>query len=189
MTTCFLVGITDTTGKEVQSTISLGSSNQILTSNGSNELPSFQNATTPSGSGVASVSATLSAGLVNATGDGTVVTLPCDTVVWQNGTAYNTTTGHYTCPQAGIYLVFGNCNMTYGAGATNYNCSIALNGTQYIQNYNTLSNQGVNGYIYPFVSGMVKAALNDVITVTASADDGSKNVTIYSATIQISLLA
>lgn len=51
------------------------------------------------------VYAKVATGLTNQTGDGTGVTVIYNTVVAQQGSAYNSTTGVYTVPADGIYLI------------------------------------------------------------------------------------
>jgi len=52
-----------------------------------------------------SIQANQSTDQANATGNGTVFTVICDNVLAQNGTNYNSTTGAFTVPSSGFYMV------------------------------------------------------------------------------------
>ena len=78
-----------------------GTSGQVQTSNGVGTLASYQ----PGGGGGSSVgfSATLTASPTNLTGDGTVVTVPFDTLLYDTNSGFDTSTFTYTIPVSGNY--------------------------------------------------------------------------------------
>lgn len=100
-------------GQSVFTGIDGGDAGDVLTSNGTGQPPSFQ----PASSGVV-VSAYLDPTVANVTGDGTAFSPVFNNTFVNNGGAYNTTTGVFTAPSDGNYLV--NVQLTFaGISALN----------------------------------------------------------------------
>ena len=98
-----VVGGVSTTGA-LQSVASVGTSGQVLTSNGAAALPTFQSLPS-SGGGTLLVSAYLSSTIQNVTGDGTYYQIVFDTAPVNVGSNYNTSTGVFTVPITGNYML------------------------------------------------------------------------------------
>jgi len=109
-----LCGGTTSTGA-LQSIAGVGTSGQVLTSNGAGALPTFQAAGGGGSSTYFSAALTNNA-YANSTGDGTQINAVIfDTVNRNTGSAYNNSTGVFTAPSNDFYffnavLLFSNIN-------------------------------------------------------------------------------
>lgn len=99
-----------TTTNPVQSVASIGTTGQVLTSNGAGFLPTFQS---PTATGNILVLARLNNVVYNATGDGTTAHIIYDTATVNTGGAYNVVTGLFTSPITAKYYISG-CVSLYG---------------------------------------------------------------------------
>ena len=64
-----------------------------------------------------------------ATGNQVVNPFIYTTKVFDTGNRYNTATGLYTCPVAGLYMVRASLSFTASAASQTLNCGINVNGT------------------------------------------------------------
>lgn len=129
----------------------------------------------------------------NVTGDGTVYTLVCDNVQFDNGSGYNNTTGEYTAPQAGFYLITVNLYMNgFVADNTDYLVSInspsSGNNQQWLSAGNpyVVSNSG--GAVFLSFSAILSLSPFNNITITIEVfGDASPNVTVLGNTLSLPL--
>lgn len=121
--------------------------------------------------------ARLNANVTNATGDGTVYTLICDTEVFDVGANYNNASGVFTAPVTGKYFFSGG--VYFSAIGTSFGFAIKIVATSVtlINNFNyfngAVANQ--NGLV---ISGIVAMTANDTCTLAAVGSFGTKNNTI-----------
>jgi hypothetical protein len=157
--------------------IALGTATQVLTSNGPGVAPTFQAAGGGGVGGTQAFNVYLSASTGNVTGDSTTVTVPYDTVLFDNGSNFSTGNNWYVVPITGQYqfsanLIFGN------SAGTNTGTFLELFvGSQvYFLNYNgpynvALNNGTANGSItVPCNAG------DHVFVQTAVNGNATKNV-------------
>lgn len=154
-----------------------GTTGQVLTGVTGAD-PTFQ--TTPTNA--CSFRAVKSASTTNATGDSTVVTLLCNTSVFDSGSNYNTGTGQFTAPTTGKYLIGFNIELgNLSAGHTKAVYSINNTGSgagSAILNINPFNNASSDG-LYTFSwSGYINLTAADVITITVAVYNSTKTVSI-----------
>lgn len=89
-----------TSTNPLQNVSGVGTSGQILTSNGAGALPTWQSR----GASQCSFSVFLNGTAANVTGDGTQYTIAFDTELFDVGNNFNTGTYTFTAPVTGIYL-------------------------------------------------------------------------------------
>ena len=87
-----------------------------------------------------SFAAYASASITNVTGDGTLYQCVFNTAVFNNASAYNTSTGVFTAPQTGLYLF----NAT--VGASNLTSGHTLGNVQIVATPNTYTSDYLNYY-------------------------------------------
>jgi len=102
-----------TSTNPIQSVASVGSAGEVLVSNGSGALPTFQGAT--------GFFAYLAVAKTNVTGDGTLYSVPFDSLKYDTASGFDTTTGVYTIPKTGIwtlgyFLTLTNLNSSHTSG-------------------------------------------------------------------------
>lgn len=100
----------------------------------------------------------LSAAQSNITGDGTLYTIPCDTVVFDQGSNYDNTTYTFTAPVTGRYEFKGG---VYFTGI----------GTGYVNVYIYTSNRNFNTYLMnngAAISGQICLNTNVIVDMDAS---------------------
>lgn len=171
-------------GTSAVTSIATGTSGQVLTSNGASADPSFQTLTFPT------VVAYLTTGLTNQTGDGTGVNpLIFDTTLVNTGSAYSTSTGIFTAPSAGNYMVsctvmFNNLSPDFDQGELRFERPVG--GAFQICTFNPgLNATSVTGY-----TNVYSSTLSGIVPLTASQDfriglvvrGGSKTVGIQGST-------
>ena len=173
-----LCGGTTSTGA-IQSIASVGTSGQVLTSNGAGALPSFS---TYSSLGF---SVYANANLSNVTGDGTFYQVVYNTTIRNDGTMYNTGTGLVTIPRAGLWLfnAIGDGRGFTSAAFTTASMLFEINaGPQ-------AGNQSINPIVFAnngqFIFGisiLYQMSLNDTIAVRYTASGSTKTISLFSAT-------
>ena len=124
----------------------------------------------------------LSTSTGNVTGDGTVVTVVCDTKLYDQATNYNTSTGAFTAPVAGIYLFTARA-LIIATGTTTYDAEarIVTTGTYaatYRYRYDAAPVASDN--ICPTITQIVKmAALDTAYFTVYSYGDVTKKDYIF----------
>jgi len=116
----------------------------------------------------------------NFTGDGTVATVPFNHQAWQQGNNFNTTTGVYTVPNAGKYIVsgmitFNNLSGVFNAGEVSIKSSAGVF-TRQLFNPGLVRDSSNNTCI-PF-SAVGSYAASDTIYVDVKVSGGTKIVGI-----------
>lgn len=159
-----------------------GNATEVLTSNGPGVLPSFQVAPSPTSFSNTYVYARLPSDVINATGNDVDYTAIWTAVV-DTGSNYNNSTGEYTVPSTGVYMVtslFTYYNLT--AANTQGVVSIVDSGGSW---YTTVSNPGAT--FAPFngnwttqnVSFLRTYNAGDKLTVHLGVHGGAQDISIY----------
>jgi hypothetical protein len=181
-----------TSTSSLQSVSGVGTSGQVLTSNGASALPTWQ---APAGGFTVSFRAYLNSTATNVTGDGTVyipvmnTTSPAGTG-WNNGGGYNTSTGIFTCPagQSGYYQ-FAAELIVLGLTSSHTGLYVTPGGT-YSYGNNTLSmnpwaccvSAGATITVNP-VSTLVYLAAGETFRFALQVQGGSKVVGLSSSSV------
>lgn len=129
---------------------------------------------TPS-SNIASFSAYLSSTQNNVTGDGTAYTIIYDTVLYNNGSAYNNGTGVFTAPQTGLYYFQSQVVFSDTVGITNTNLSLVTTNKTYAS----------HGSLTWVESGSSRAAMYYSVICEMSAGDTASFVLTFSGGTKI----
>lgn len=125
-------------------------------------------------------SALLSTNIEGVTGNGTIYTVICDTVMVDTGSNYNNTTGVFTAPTTGYYLFnvlieLGNLNTLFTAGTVSL-VTTARTYTSYLGNVgNYDSSTGTLSNAQCFLALM---SATDTATVQISVSGSTKIVTL-----------
>lgn len=119
-----------TSTQSLQSVASLGTSGQVLTSNGDSALPTWQ---TPGGGFSNRFRAYFNSNVTNQTGDGTTFTPAANTTSpigygFNPNSEYNTSTGNFTAAATGYY-VFTLEVVLIGLTSSHTNCNVFGTGT------------------------------------------------------------
>lgn len=127
-------------------------------------------------------SAFMSVDDVNATGDGTVVTIIFDTEISDPRLIYNSSTGVTTAIKAGTYNVKGNIGLQ-GLLAANAALSIKIESSNRTYTKYALDPFAMSdvGFLYLPFSADVDMDLNDTFTITVKVTGGTKVVDIDGA--------
>lgn len=164
-----------TSTNPLQQVASTGAVEEILTSQGTGDLPIF----TSTIAGRTAFSVYLSANIANQTGNGATATVVCDTVYVDKASGYNITTGIYTIQKTGLYFFGFNTNYGNVSTATVFESIILQNGVQTAKfgNYGSVgplsSIQGVSG------STLINCTIGDQISLTMFANgQGANTVSI-----------
>jgi hypothetical protein len=114
------------------------------------------------------------------TGDGTNVTVVFDTVVFDQNSNYNTSTGIFTAPKTGNYLFTSYIYATGWDGSTNtVNLNLIVNGTTMQLVYGLPKPDGNYGTLTVGGSGFVPLSATQQVTVQYMAGgDGTKTIGI-----------
>lgn len=156
-----------------------GTAGQVLTSNGAGSDPTYQAAVYVSPTPI--VLAALSVGLSNATGDGTGLTpLIFDNALVNVGSAYNATTGIFTAPTTGNYMVacnimYNNLNAAHSWGEIVFNKPIGGDYTKAVINPGLVATT-IAGY-----TSVASIVLSGIVTLLA-AQQFRINTVVYSGT-------
>lgn len=158
------------------SDLGFGTSNQVLTSNGAGSSPTWKPSPQPASNSNASVY--LANSLNNVTGDGTFVgPVIFDTVLFDLGSNYSTSTGIFTCPNNGQYLVCVNITFnTLTIVNTIGEVRILIGGATF--NRAALNPGAVQtGGLYSFgFSIVIPATAGETIQIGALVSGGTKTV-------------
>jgi hypothetical protein len=164
-----------TSAGALQNVSGVGTSGQVLTSNGAAALPTWQNV----GAASPAFSVVISANTGNVTGDSTTVTVPFDTVILDRGSHFNTGTNTYTFPVAGFYQL--NTTIYFAqSGGVNTNGFVDFNfnsGTVVRMAEFNYQNAQASGEVVTSSSMGYLASANDTVVVTVDVTGSvSKNV-------------
>lgn len=129
-----LCGGTTATGA-IQSVASVGTSGQVLTSNGAGALPTFQTFIPAASGFVAFASANLS----NVTGNGTFYLVQFNSTSRNNGTMFSTGTGLVTVPTSGLWFFNATVDIRLIVAA-NVECTLLFEVNGAAQNGNVIVN-------------------------------------------------
>lgn len=154
-----LTGGTTSTGA-LQSVASVGTTGQVLTSNGAGALPSFQNAAGAAANRFFAVKSAASTGVTSNT------TIVYDSVAINSTFTYNNATGALTIPTSKPYWVSAEVDI-YGIGATNTALTfyIVFNGGLVNQTIvNPFISQNANNEMSVYVSCIVNCTAGQVLT-------------------------
>ncbi len=168
-----LCGGTTSTG-DFQSIASVGTSGQVLTSNGAGALPTFQNVS--SGTGTTGFSAYLAANANNVTGNGTLYTIIADTENYDISSDYNTGTGTFTTPTTGKYLIWwqvfaGGLTASHTAATLEFTASI---GYVYSMNIGAIRNASTNQTLI-VGSKVVQLSASDTVNMKIQVSNGGSD--------------
>lgn len=168
-------GGTSTT-QPLQSIASVGTSGQVLTSNGASALPTFQS--TPKM--IVNMQTTTGA----LTGDGTGATVIFDTVVVDTASAYNASTGQYTIPSTGYYQISCQVQLKGMTAGTDDGIFAFVVGAfsrvpgQVLFNPYACMAQGAQLTYSPTLTGLFDLTSGDVLTVFLQVLNGTKVITV-----------
>lgn len=148
----------------------------VLTSNGASSDPSFQAA---GGATTTAFRAYLAANTAaNQTGDGTFVTFPFDTVLFEKGGSnFDTANKRYIVPTTGVYS-FTFTSFCFNIDATNTVCinQIALNGTgTRVFEFNAFGTS-TSGELITTATVLMNCTAGDFITCVIAVGGAGKNV-------------
>lgn len=150
-----ICGGTTSTGP-LQNVSGVGTSGQVLTSNGASALPTWQSA-----SGATVISARASGTVTGGSGSAVIIVFP--SVDWDTNSAYNSSTGRFTVPTGGAGYYHVNTYINASSGAT---IMIYKNGSS----DSNMCNSG--GGVFSG-SGVVKVADGDIIDIRPNASIGA----------------
>ena len=132
------------------------------------------------GASTPAFSVSLSSTQSNVTGDGTVYTIPWNTIAYDQASNFNASTGVFTAPTTGIYLLTARIYTT-GQDTSNSgnNVSFVVSGSPIrsviISDYDVSQSSTSNA-----ISTMVKLTVSTQVTVSIQSNNsGSKNVSVY----------
>src|SRR3974390_399157 len=175
--------LTDTNGTvyydgTIISTVDPGTAGDVLTSNGAGSPPSYQ---APGSGSTTAFRAHLNANTAtNITGDGTLVTVPFDTVDYDIGSGYNTGTNTYTVPvgKGGIYQINYSVFTYRVAGVNTVELlNFLINGATTVRNYEVnFENTQTSGEL-TFTSGaQYQLSDGDTVNHTCIVGGAEKNI-------------
>lgn len=134
------------------------------------------------------------ANITNVTGDGTVYTIIFDSTALDAGTNFNTTTGAFTAPVAGNYLVIANVTLTgLGVAHTSALLSISCNGAITRNQFNPIAS-AVGGILTCSLSIIYPLPVSTTISATIQVSGSTKTVGVsfdnfaYFTNLSVSLL-
>lgn len=163
-----------------------GTSNQISVANGdgtsANPTLSFPSLVTFTAT-QPMVLAYLSATTAAVTGDNTLYTVIFDTEINDQGANYDNTTGIFTAPISGNYLVTGN--VVFGDLGTTVNFTSFLTATpaELYGVSNNLLNTGSGGFVWCPISGIIRLSAAQTIRIKARGTGGTLTNTIQGGSI------
>ena len=158
-------------------------SNGIVTYNGTSLVnyagPQISSGGVQNNSSQPAFFASKTSNTTNATGDGTIYTVIFDTIVKNQGSGYNNSTGIFTAPVTGIYVFTTSLLLENIAVASNI-AVLAFAGSVYNSRFLTL---GISPAIYNSFGGsgsfIVPMTSGDTMSVTAALFGGTKTTTVF----------
>jgi hypothetical protein len=176
-----ITGGTSSTGA-LQNVSGVGTSGQVLTSNGAGTLPTWQGVSI---STQPSFNAYLVPTLSNVTGDNTGYVIPFTNVIANNGSGWNGNTT-FTAPSTGIYIFGHNISVSGLTASHTYGAFYMITTSK------TNTSPAVNPYAVratiggvlnlPY-SGMFSMTAGDTMTLTIVVDGGTKVVDLVNGNI------
>jgi hypothetical protein len=124
----------------------------------------------------------LSSNKSDVTGDGTNYTIPFDTATINVGTCYNTSTGTFTAPQTGMYLISSSVYFSGVVAATGTISLIGYIGSAYSLRQNQICTTFTNDLSIP-TAQLIHMTAGDTMTITGSIIGSSKVVSIAGAAL------
>lgn len=103
---------------------------------------------------------------------GTYVTVPFDSETYDTGTIFNTSTGEFTVPSAGIYAVKSRISVTFGANTERWLYAAFVNGTEMARGTDTTFVTGM-GNMALQVAADLKLNASDVVTFRVNQVSGT----------------
>jgi hypothetical protein len=166
-------------------------SNGIVTYNGTRLVnyagPQISSGGVATNTSQPAFSAYPSASITNVTGDGTTYTVIWDTKLFDQGTNYNTGTGGFTCPVAGIYLfntAFNLIGLTSAMTSTNINIVNTTSGQSFWFGEFTGASADSNGRLGIAFSTLAKCSASDVVNVQITVSGSTKNAGIIGSAVR-----
>ena len=151
-----------------------GSNGNVLTSDGTN-----WNSTAPLSAGLLpAFRIALAATKSNVTGDGTLYTVPFDTVVYDQ--ASNVSGATFVAPTKGIYLFTASVALTNLSTTSGINSLIYVNGVKNTSCYWNNTVQAANACSV-VVTNYIKLNATDIVDIRAIANNGTKSVNVNGA--------
>ncbi len=207
-----LAGGTTSTGA-VQSISGVGTSGQLLVSNGASALPTWQSVSATTALNLFNTVAVtvtdttgrmtlpaqprffalndLSEASNNITGDGTLATVVFQTVVTNVGSYYDNTTGIFTAPVTGFYTFNSMIIASSMAAAAARNVQLYFSVNNAVSNlrygyYGTTSPANSNDILGLSFSDNLQLTANDTVRVKFAVVGGSKDVSLLGAAVRFS---
>ncbi len=165
--TCFVAGITGVTT----------SNSEMVTINTS--TGQLGSATIPGGGIVSSIFAYKSSATANATGDGTLATVIFDTVVYDVHSDYDNSTGIFTVPVTGTYMVTGNVAIQNLGASTVFTAYVQSTAYQQYCTSSNAANVANTGLIWLPVSSLVRLTATQTIYIQVAGEGGILNNSIF----------
>lgn len=170
-----------------------GTTNQITVSNGNGTAgdPTLELASIVINSTQPCVSAYKSANTTNVTGNGTVATVVYDTVIFDQGSNYNSGTGTFTAPVTGKYLVIAQTEFS-NVGVVAYQFEVYINSTARVwtgANNGPITSASVNTR-YAQISAIIDMSATNTFTISSMANgQGADTIGFFGDTKPLTYLS
>lgn len=135
--------------------------------------------------------------IANATGDGTIVTVPFSNIIKQNGNNFDTSTGLYTFPVSGIYYLKAcvTCSGVTSSHTSQYSNFRTTTNVMYTSHFNMYTNSDISGVGLIYGAVFYEANMGDAAKFEVQVLNGTKVVSIvgpplspYTTHISINLM-